>query len=299
METERLPNLFVAGVPKAGTSSIHTWLSHHDDAVGSRDKETYFFVDPGTHMYRSDFNVENGLAGYETQFPVDPGSHPSVIFESTPSYLYSAAALEHIPDLPTRPRCLFVVREPSSQIFSLFSYFQGNWNWVPPEMSFRDFLAAVRGRSHDFQGNELARDALGNAAYVHHLERWRARLGDERMMVVTFDELARDPRLLMRRIAELAGLDPSFYDSYDFRTENESYAPRSQKLQSVNVALRSRLPKGRLYRALRHAYRALNTRKADGPDAADRAALAELRGEYQESNRKLARTFGVNLDAWV
>lgn len=278
---------------------MHAWLSDHPDAVGSREKETCFFVDPGSHMYRGDFNIETGLEGYETQFSVPPDREPAVIFEATPSYLYSAAALRHIPDLPTRPRCLFVVREPATQIFSLYSYFKGNWDWVPPDMTFGEFLTAVRDRSHDFRGNELARDALANAAYIDHLERWHARLGDARMMVVTFDDLARDPRDLMRRVAAWAGLDPAFYDTYAFRSENESYAPRSRALQAVNLAVRRRLPKGRFYGALRNVYRQLNTKKADGPDATDRAALADLRAEFEPFNRRLARSFGVDLDGWA
>lgn len=49
-----LPNLVICGVPKAATSSLFGWIAAHPDALGTREKETYFFVDPGTHMYRAD-----------------------------------------------------------------------------------------------------------------------------------------------------------------------------------------------------------------------------------------------------
>lgn len=126
-------------------------------------------------------------------------------------------------------------------------------------MGFGDYLRAIEDGSHDFSGNELARDALTNAAYVDFLRPWRDRLGEGRMFVCTFDELRRDAPALTRRIAQWTGLDPSFYDSHDFASENESYVPRSRGLQNLNIALRERLPKGALYRGLRGVYRRLNT----------------------------------------
>lgn len=39
------PNLFVVGASKAGTSSLHAYLSHHPDIAGARPKEPCFFVD--------------------------------------------------------------------------------------------------------------------------------------------------------------------------------------------------------------------------------------------------------------
>ena len=122
-----LPNFIMAGAPKAGTSSIHTWLADHPDALGSIPKETYYFVDPGTHMYEPARNIANGLDGYRIFFRPPANSAPRVVFESTPSYLYYQTALEYLPDLETRPKFLFIVREPAAQIYSLYSYFKNNW----------------------------------------------------------------------------------------------------------------------------------------------------------------------------
>lgn len=70
MTPDWLPNLFICGVPKAGTSSLHRWLSDHPDAFGALDKEARFFMDPGGHIHRPDFNIANGLEGYRSQFPI-------------------------------------------------------------------------------------------------------------------------------------------------------------------------------------------------------------------------------------
>lgn len=293
-----LPNFIIAGAPKAGTSSVFAWIAEHPDALGSREKETYFFVDPGTHMYRPEAHVSQGFAAYGDQFVLPAGPAPKVILESTPAYIYYRTALERIPDLPSQPRCLFILREPAAQIYSLYTYFRDNWSWIPGDMSFAEFLAAVRAGSHDFKGNELARNALAQGRYIDYLLPWRERLGAERIMVATFDELLADQRGLTKRVAEWVGLDPAFYDDFAFPRENETYAPRNRLLQNVNVAIRGLLPKGAFYENLRGVYRRLNTRAPSGPSDAEGAEVARLRGEFTEANARLAEEFGLDLSRW-
>ncbi|GGL77417.1 sulfotransferase family protein [Wenxinia marina] len=43
--TSALPNLFVIGASKSGSSALHTYLSAHPDIAMSREKEPCFFVD--------------------------------------------------------------------------------------------------------------------------------------------------------------------------------------------------------------------------------------------------------------
>lgn len=293
--TAWLPTVMILGAPKAGTSALHRWIADHPDALGSVEKEACFFVDPHSHTYRAGANIIDGLQAYRAQFVLPDGPPPRAIIESSPAYMYQEAALRHIPDLPSRPHCLFLVREPADQILSLYSYFRNNWSYIPAEMTFTAFLDAVDRGSAGFGGNELAQNAIVNAAYVDHLLAWRARLGADRIHVFTYDRLRADPKGLVKAVAEIAGLDPGFYDGYGFPRENESYVPRSRALQKVNIALRAKLPKGAAYRAARALYRRLNTTKGKEDSAAD---LGPLRERFRASNRRLAEEFALDLSGW-
>lgn len=292
-----LPNWIIAGVPKAGTSSVFRWLVDHPEVDGPSDKETYYCIDPGTHMFRADSNWGGqGLAGYEKLFArCDPSAR--VLVECTPGYVYSKTALRELPSLPGKPQFIFVLREPVAQLQSLFAYFQQNWNWVPRDMSFREFIAAVEQRRHDFKGNELAADALANAWYPEHLRRWQAAVGADRMVVLLFEDLVSDSRSVMRGLAERMGIEPAFYDCYKFPHENETYAARSGLLQDVNIWIRSRLPKGRAYDALRSLYRALNTRPLEAATA-DSDVLQRLAEHYAPMAEELEQDFGLDLTKW-
>lgn len=294
-----LPNFIIGGAPKAGTSSLHAWLGEHPDALGSNPKETYYFVDPGSHMYDALRHIEQGLDGYREFFQLRPGiQSPKAVFEATPMYLYSHTALTRLPALPTAPRFLFVLREPAAQIQSLYQYFRENWRWIPGEMSFSDFLAAVRDGTHDFRGNELARNALSFADYRPFLEQWRKRLGSDRMRVCLFEDMVRQPQEFMQLLCEWIGLDPQFYRDYPFLRENETYSARSHRLQTLNVAIRSKLPQGMLYRLGRRIYRLLNTTAPPPPTQESRELMSRLREEFAEANARLASSFDLDLSPW-
>lgn len=295
-----LPNFVIAGVPKAGTSSLHGWIADHPSALGSVEKETYFLVDPGTHMHNPARHVSNGLEGYSSCFPplARGRPEPRVVLESTPSYIYSRTALEHLAVLPTRPRVLFILREPASQIYSLYRYFRENWDWIPRGMSFPAYVEAVRAGTNRFRGNELARNALSNAVYADHLGPWFDRLGPDRISVRLFDELLADERAFTVSVARWLGLDPAFYESYGFRRSNETYSVRSPALHWVNLRVRGLLPKGAGYRALRALYRSVNTARAGGPDRDAQRCIERLREEFVPANNRLAAEFGVQVSGW-
>lgn len=294
------PNLILAGAPKAGTSSLHFWLSEHPEVQGSQPKETYFAVDPGTHMHDPARHIANGIDGYGHFFPIAEKTTSSckIVMEATPSYLYSETALNTLPDLPSMPRFVFVLREPAQQVYSLYTYFRDNWNWIPAGMSFAEFVEAARSEQGDFKGNELARHALRYADYRPFLEAWRNRVGEERMLVLPFDDLVADQRVFTQDLARWIGIDPSFFDSYGFPSDNETYAVKNRWLQDLNIRLRGYLPKGRTYEALRSLYRRVNTTKPSKPAESDAAIVAALRAEYAAPNAALAESFGLNLETW-
>lgn len=292
-----LPNVFILGVPKAGTTSLHNWLSAHPDALGARSKEARFFMDPTSHVFRPDFHIGLGLELYRQEFSHGQSEQVPVIIDSTPAYLYQRAALDHIPDLATSPRCLVIVRDPAEQILSLYRYFRDNWHYVPQNMSFADFVAASRDGRHGFAGNELARDAIRNAHYAEILRAWRERLGSDRLMVRSFDELRSDPRAFTASVARWIGLDTGFFDDFDFLRENQTLAPRSRWLQRANIAVRARLPKGAAYRLVRNLYHRVNL-KRQRIVPAEASIMEALRAEFRIANAELARDYGIDVTRW-
>ena len=291
-----LPNWIIIGAPKSLTSSLFRWLADHPQVCGSAEKETYYFVDPGSHMFRADRHIgSGGLAGYEALFR-ECGQAARAVVEATPSYLFSRTALRELPSLETEPRFIVVLREPVAQLRSLHLYFQQNWNWIPQNVGFAEFVRLVDSGQARFKGNELAEHALEYAWYPRYLRQWRDAVGKDRLLVLLFDDLTADSRGTMANLAERMNINPAFYATYDFPAENESYVSRSRLLQQINIAVRGRMPHGRLYDAVRRIYRSLNTRQPRGQSEPRVDAMLSRR--YLPMLDELENEFGLDVGAW-
>jgi len=297
-----LPNVIVVGAPKCGTSTFFEWLTDHPDVQGSISKEARYFVDPDSHAFDPAHNyATGGIEGYSHFFAAVPRKlSPRVVVEATPIYYLQKSALAHIPALPSRPKVIFLLREPSEQIWSTYTYFGNNWLDTPHDISFERFVELAEQHSAELGANELLRNALANCRYVDYIDGWLAACGRDRVLIYLFDDLIRDGATFMRGACRDLGLNPAFYDSYAFPRQNETYAVKNVALQRLNIRIRDRLPKGAFYNLLRSAYRSINTAPASkyGANGRTLQIMAELRNRYARSNRLLAEHCGVDVSGW-
>lgn len=295
-----LPNVVVAGAPKSGTTSLHLWLAGHPEVYSPSCKETAYFVDENSHAFKAEANFRvHGLAGYESYFDSDAAARAKIVVEVAPDYMYQRTAIENLPKIPSRPQIIFILREPAAQIYSLFKYLKNSWQFLPKDMNFARFVELSRRASPDLAHHELLQHAITNAEYWRHIDTWVTQAGADRVSVYLFEDLVADCREFMRRLSSDLGIDSTFFDTYDFPRGNKSYQARSSALQALNIAVRKKLPKGRIYDWMRRTYRFINT---DGNEASiDRAearVIEQLREDFAEANRMLAGRFGLDLQRW-
>ncbi len=137
-----LPDFFVAGVPKAGTTALHSALARHPDLYMSAVKEPKFFLTDGPppaeggpgdvrtyheHIWRRQ--------DYEALF--DPAPPGTLRGESTPFYLFSRDAQHRIARLIPDAKLIIVLRDPVERAHS-------NWThmWSAGLDPCNDFLEA-------------------------------------------------------------------------------------------------------------------------------------------------------------
>lgn len=294
-----LPNLVIAGAPKCGTSSMFRWIADHPDAEGATVKEARYFIDADSHVFDPSVNfATGGVSGYERFFPAT-NPRARVRLEATPVYLYQRSAMHALPDLPSRPKILFLLREPGRQILSTYRYFSNNWRYLKAGISFADFLEMVATEDRRLAANELLARAVENVRYVDRLTPWRERLDAGRMRVMLLEDIQADPTAAMTELAEWLGLDAEFYHDYAYPKENQTYRARSQTLQALNVRVRGLAAKTPLYKSLRWLYRGANTAAEPAPmTERDLAALADLSASFAEDNARLAEELALDLSRW-
>ena len=122
-----LPDFFIAGAPKAGTTALHAALARHQALYMSAVKEPKFFLTDGPpparggpgdvqtyreHVWRRE--------DYEALF--DPAPAGVLRGESTPFYLYNKAALRRIRALIPDARIIVILRDPVERAHSNWTH---------------------------------------------------------------------------------------------------------------------------------------------------------------------------------
>jgi len=255
-----LPGLIICGFTKCATSTLHLWLTQHPRIRGGIRKELGYFHDPQSYFFDPKANWrDHGAAGLKPLFA--DAREGEVLLDATPGYAHHLTARDVIPHLPGPPLCVFVLRDPAQQIVSTWRYFSNNRGYIPKEIGLSQFVDMVlSGEASERFAQDHLRDCIERARFSVVLDEWAHALPPDRMLVLEMGAMLANPRAAVASV--LARLDLSFegYEDFDWPSENRSYSVRSTRLRAVAEVGRTLLPHdGTLRRAVRGAYRALNT----------------------------------------
>jgi hypothetical protein len=295
-----VPNLFLAGVPKAGTSSLARWMSEHPEIEGGTVKELRVLMDGDDPLANAEGYWRNGLAGFARYFPETnrkPGARYRL--DASPEYYYQETARSVIPELPDA-RVVLVLRDPAERVLSMYNFARNVTTALPPAMDFCMFLENIRcGSPLIASWNVMLRDAITHGEYIRYIKEWAACIGRERLLIYLFDDMRADSRKFMIRVARDLGIDPTFYRSYNFVRENESYRVRSWSVHRFIRKNRKKFPSGTVKNFLKSVYGKLNTMPAtEQLSERDKAVLASLRDDYAPLNAELAAFLGRHDQLW-
>ena len=198
-----LPDFFVVGAQKSGTSSLSTWLNQLPEFWTARMKVPYkerlvleiqFFSNPIARM--------KGLEWYSSRFVSG-----LINGEKNPEYLSRASSLKEIYHYCPGARIIIVLRNPVDRAYSAYKHYtrsyprSRNWDWVLPERSFEDNL----------QAEEFTRFPLGflyRGRYAEQLETVFHFFPRERVKIIIFERFVADPAAYMDDVVNFLGGSP-------------------------------------------------------------------------------------------
>lgn len=292
-------DVVIAGVNKAGTTSLFVALSTHPDVAPSSIKETRYFLPARYGEPLAPESVWDGYFAGEGELPVR--------LEATPSYFYGGERVAvAMSERLVNPHVLLVFREPVSRAISFFTYQKVRLR-IPADEPIEEYLATA-DQLGDVDFLDPANErymAFRGGCYADYLPEWLDALGAERIRVLDFDALVRDPAGTLRSTAVWLGLDPARFPAGSLSSENRTTGFRSKRIQRVALAGNDRLERvlrrhPDTKRKLRAFYYRLNGRPID-EQIPDRV-VTELAARYKEPNARLARQLddaGLSRPAWL
>ncbi len=219
---DRMPNLFMIGAAKAGTTALYNYLTQHPEVFLSRVKEPMFFS--------REERYARGLDWYEREYFEGAEGYP-VRAEATPHYLYwSGKVAPRIKEVYGGRPVKFVVafRDPVSRAYSWY------WNMVregKEDLSFdealRDEERRLRQKHHEL--SQLGSMVYGYSAgsrYASLLQPYLELFPPENFSFVFQDDLKSRVNETCEEIFEFLGIESSV--QINTSNSNPASMPRSR-----------------------------------------------------------------------
>ncbi len=294
-----LPNLFIAGVPKAGTTSLFNYLRQHPEVCGARPKE------PGYFQPLRWGKPLRPLDDYRRHF-VHCRSERFVM-EATPGYFYGGATLaRELRQLPGKVRAIVMLRNPVERLFSFYRYKQSQLH-IDTHLNFPEYLAACKAMPPEERARQENYNwwGLEGGIYPELLEEWFQVFGED-LKVTFFDDLVTDKMAFLAEICNWLGLDIAALDPDRMQVENKSMLYRSGWLQRLALRVDSGSERlwcaaPRLKRALSWGYNFLNAKPhSEQLDDETRQNLQEFYAPHNHNTAELLRAHGYSdLPEWL
>lgn len=191
MARER-PSLDFLGIggQKCATTWLYHWLAGHPEIAMPRPKELQFW----------DNHYDRGLAWYRDIFAALPEDKKRG--EISPDYAILPPdrireIRRHYPAL----RLIFIARDPVERA------------WSAALMDLKDSGRTPADVPHQwYVANFLSRRSRARGDYETCLRNWLSAYPPESLLLLRYESVRDEPRLLLKRCAEHIGVDPDFYD---------------------------------------------------------------------------------------
>lgn len=278
----KLPNLIIAGVHKAGTTSLYTYLARHPNICASHTKEIGFF-------YPLAFGRPIRPIEEYTQHFAHCGTEPFRL-EASPSYLYgkdriATAIKSEIRDA----KILVILRDPTDRLMSFFNRAVSKAT-ISEHVTFAEYLTEAEAKQDSAEHTVFSR-GIREGKYVEYIEPWQNAFGPD-LRIMFFEDLKKSAHDFTRSVCDWLGLESGCYTRQDFTVENKTILHRRKRLHSFarNIYLRNETfwrKNHKLKQRLRGIYNALNTDRNSGLGIADEKAVARLREMYKPYNSQL------------
>ena len=271
-----LPTFVGIGVPRAGTTWLHTLLEGHPQVyLPTRRKEVRFF----------DRHFEHGPDWYEGFFcPADEAARYRAIGEISPQYLYDPVCADRIWKMLPSAKLLIMLRHPVDRAYSQYGFILQRRNF---RGSFEDF---IRTRPR----------ALEMGFYSAYITRYLQRFPRGQLLPLVFEEAVSEGSTVRADLASFLGVTEDGFPT-SIQRVNASSVPRFRSISSVAVKTGRRLRRRHLESIVdlggRLGMRRLMTSGGRVPKLDDQLKK-ELSQRYLDEFETLEGSLGIDLSSW-
>lgn len=208
----KIPNFFIVGAAKSGTTSVYEYLSQHPDIYLSPNKEPHFFSNkafslphngPGDNKY----NFRRIKKTWEDYIDLFKGvKNEKVLGEASTSYLhYYRTAAPLIYKSNPEAKILIILRNPVDRAFSAY------WHMIRDKretLSFEDALKSEENRKKENFAGLWFYTEVG--FYYNQVKEYLNTFDKNSVKICLFDDFDKNPKQVIDDIFRFLGVDDNF-----------------------------------------------------------------------------------------
>jgi hypothetical protein len=293
-----MPNFFIIGAQKAGTTSLYHYLNQHPQIYMSPRKEPHFFEGMHSEFYRPGLRTlpVTNLEDYQALF--ESVSDEKAIGEASASYLYSLRAPALIKRSIPHAKLITVLRHPADRAYSNFVHLVQIGR--EPLVSFVEALQAEERRIRENWGPLWHYKQKG--FYYAQVKRYFDTFGREQVKIYLYDDLRGSPLSMLRDIFRFLDVDENFAPDLSIE-HNTAGVPRNKSIYDMATRLASRNPalKGAILERFLPAgpRRYIKNKIFVKPPPIPTEVRRQLTCSYREDILKLQELIGRDLSPWL
>lgn len=287
-----LPNFFIAGAPKAGTTSLFHYLEGHPEVFMCPVKEPNFFsVDEiiKQNLYYAEKGVRDRRE-YEQLFAA--AGNAKAVGEASVSYLFYESAPYKIKEAVPEAKIIIILRNPVDRAFSHY-LMDSRLGYV--DISFEDIV--YKKTEHPL-ADLYYQQSVELGLYYRQVERYLNVFGEKQVKIFFNEDLRADMAAVIGEIYDFLGISTEFMPDIG-KQYNVYREPRSGVIgQLYSLKFLRRLAKklmpGQLTRSVKDTLM-VKTKKPE-LSAETRQYLTQL---YAPDIERLAGLLGRDLSGWL
>jgi Sulfotransferase family len=304
-----MPNFFIVGAQKAGTTSLYHYLNQHPQVYMSPIKEPFFFdheMDSKGEVVRREFGGHRQpprFSNIEESSTLFEGARgEKAMGEATPLYIYAPGTAERIGRYVPGAKSIALLRNPADRAYSAFLY--AVRMGVEPLTDFAQALREEPLRMRD--GWHYVFHYRSRGLYYRQLKRYYELFGRERLGVWLYEDLREDPASVAQSVFRFLEVDDTFAPDTSSKynpagVPTSGFARAAMKATNRAVwALRKVLPptSGILPLAF-EMRRAVQSRVLTEPPPINPELREGLVEGYEEDILRLQELIGRDLSTWL
>jgi hypothetical protein len=227
-----LNNLIIAGVNKAATSSLYTYLGFHDKIAISNIKETEFFLPVR-------YGKEHGsLASYNNYFDKNRISlNTKYLLESTPGYFYGGDKLaKSIKNLIPKVKIIIILRNPVRRTESFINHCISK-TWVEKQVDFNQEILNILNdldlnNTTQIDENKYFTRSIIESFYSDLIKEWKA-VFNSNIKIIYFEDLTKNPEQTLNYLYDWLELESGKTSQSKYSIENKSITPNNILIHKI------------------------------------------------------------------